>query len=67
MIEAEEKVGKFSIYFQVVDSPFVRFVPIEHTILTGTKQECLDELRGWVKCPHYYLEVLEVLEVKENQ
>ena len=66
MSEAEEKVGKYMIRFRVFESPFDRYIPMQATILSGTYEQCLDELRSWIS-PDYYLDILEVQEVKENQ
>lgn len=38
MSETEEKVGKYRIRFRNILSFFDRCIPVETTILTGTKQ-----------------------------
>ena len=63
MNDTEEKVSKYQIFFRVIESPFDRFIPRQTTILTGTKKQCLDELRSWVH-PSHYLDILEVEEYK---
>lgn len=68
MTKVEEKVGHWRIHFRVIESPFDRimFIPNQGTILRGTKNECLAELRSWVH-PSHYLDILEIEEVKDEK